>query len=275
MVTHETNAATATCLSAGLAGPSRSLPSWDSGAASPRQASHAGGAILCIVTFTKVKRNDVFQAVVAGGLDPSECEFTYGNNAATLRHDRSKSSFSMGDDGHDHYMGWSGVGDTKPERYGAGNWAGVLPLIQQWAADVKRYAEIDAVIPDLWEELRLGKEFLADVQNNNAGNTPFGPDEQAEIAQRLREIKERVQLTYSLTNEQMEHLDARFDGVEEASRRFGRKDWLLLFSGALFSLILTDSLPPNVAQHILISVLQSLGHLFGIGGPPPSIPPMA
>jgi hypothetical protein len=171
---------------------------------------------------------------------------------------------------------WDGLGWGIPrQRYGAGNWAGVLPLIQQWAADVKRYTEIDAVIPDLWEELRRGKEFLADVQNNNAGNTPFGPDEQAEIAQRLRETKERVQLTYSLTNEQMEHLDVRFDGVEEASRRFGRKDWLLLFSGALFSLILTDSLPPDVAQHILIAVLQSLGHLFGIGGPPPSIPPVA
>ena len=70
----------------------------------------------------------------------------------------------------------------------------------------------------------------------------------------------------------MEHLDVRFDGVEEASRLFGRKDWLLLFTGALFSLILTDALLPDVAQHILISVLQGLGHLFGIGGPPPSIP---
>ena len=137
----------------------------------------------------------------------------------------------MGDDGHDNYMGWVGVGDAKEERYGAGNWAGVLPLIQQWAADVKRYTEIDAAIPDLWEELRRGKEFLADIQYDNAGNTPFGQDEQAEIAQFLREIKQSVQLTYSLTNEQMEHLDARFDGVEEASRRLGRKDWLLLLSG--------------------------------------------
>lgn len=181
----------------------------------------------------------------------------------------------MGDDGHDHYMGWAAVGDARPERYGAGNWAEVLPFIRQWAADVKRYAEIDAAIPDLWEELRRGKEFLADVQYNDAGNTPFDPDEQAELAQRLREIKERAQLTYSLTNGQMEHLDVRFYGVEEASRRFGRKDWLLLSTGALFSLILTDALPPDVAQHILISVLQGLGHLFGIGGPPPSIPPMA
>lgn len=227
------------------------------------------------MALTKVQRNDIFRAVAAGGLDLSECEFVAQGNSAWVQHALSKSVFIIGDDGQDHYMGRVEVGDNKPGSYGAGDWDSVLPHIEQWAAEVKRYAEIDAEIPDLWAELRREKEFLADVQYNNAGNTPFNPAEQAEVARRLLEIKEQAQQTYSLTNDQTEHLEARFDEVEEASRRLGRKDWLLLFYGTLFTLILTDFLPPHAAQHILVSVLQGLGHLFGIGGLPPSIPPVA
>jgi hypothetical protein len=228
-----------------------------------------------VVALTKAQRNDVFRAVVAGGLEPSQCEFGTGGNSAWVQHALSKSIFIIGDDGHDHYRGRVEVGDNKPGSYGAGDWDSVLPHIEQWASEVRRYAEIDAEIPDLWVELRREKEFLADVQYNDTGNTAFGPDEQAEIARRLREIKEHAQQAYSLTNEQIEHLEVRFDEVEEASRRIGRKDWLLLFYGTLFNLLLTDFLPPHAAQHILVSVLLSLGHLFGIGGPPPSIPPVA
>lgn len=109
---------------------------------------------LCVMVLTKVQRNDVFRAVEAGGLDPSECEFGYSGNNGFLRHDPSRSTFNIGGDGHDHYMGQVEVGDNKPEMYGAGDWDGVLPHIERWASEVKRYIEIDAEIPDLWEELR-------------------------------------------------------------------------------------------------------------------------
>jgi hypothetical protein len=167
------------------------------------------------------------------------------------------------------------VGDDEQESRGTGDWSSVLPHVEQWASDVKRYAEIDAQIPDLWAEFRQGEQFLDDVQNSNAENTPFDPGELAEITRLLRGIKDRAQQVYSLTNDQTEYLEARLEGVEEASHRIGRKDWLLLFYGALFNLIISGILPPPVIEHILVSVLQGLGHLFGIGGPPAPIPPVA
>jgi hypothetical protein len=167
------------------------------------------------------------------------------------------------------------VGDDEQESRGAGDWSSVLPHVEQWASDVKRYAEIDAQIPDLWAEFRQSEQLLTDVQNNNAENTLFDPDELAEISRVLRGIKGRAQELYSLTNDQAERLEASVEEVEEASHRIGRKDWLLLFYGALLNLIISGILPPAVVWHILVSVLQGLGHLFGIGGPPPPIPPVA
>ena len=55
--------------------------------------------------------------------------------------------------------------------------------------------------------------------------------------------------------------------AEEASRRIGRKDWITLFNGAVLSLIFTDTITPDTAQHIILMTINGLGHLFGIGGP--------
>ena len=70
----------------------------------------------------------------------------------------------------------------------------------------------------------------------------------------------------------MSRIEARLDEAEEASRRIGRKDWLMAFNGAVFSLILTDLLPAQAAEHILVMTLAGLGHLFGIGSPPQLLP---
>ena len=48
----------------------------------------------------------------------------------------------------------------------------------------------------------------------------------------------------------------------------------MLFNGALFSLVVTDLIPPQAVQHILLMTFHSLGHLFGFGAPPP-LPPYA
>jgi hypothetical protein len=80
----------------------------------------------------------------------------------------------------------------------------------------------------------------------------------------LREIKANLKENAELTAE-LSRIEDRLDEAEEASRRIGRKDWLLLFSGTIFTLIVTDCLAPDVAQHILMVALHNLSHLF-LGG---------
>jgi hypothetical protein len=88
------------------------------------------------------------------------------------------------------------------------------------------------------------------------------------ITGQLAAIKEQIKKTYDLTAEQESKIDARFEEAEKASERLGRKDWILLFGGAVFSLILADIITPDIAQHVLMLTVHGLGHLF-LGGPPP------
>lgn len=132
-------------------------------------------------------------------------------------------------------------------------WQDVTQAVRQWAVIVKR----ECVDLDLCAELRRGREFFTGTQAEDFANTSFTPGEQAEIAEQFQKIKEYVKKTYSLSIEQAARVEIRFDEAEDASHRMGRKDWLLMFGGALFSLILSAVVPPEAVQHILSRLLKA------------------
>jgi len=78
-------------------------------------------------------------------------------------------------------------------------------------------------------------------------NAPFTSEEQTQIPARIGEIKGYIRATYELTAEQMSRVEERLDNAEEASKRIGRKDWLMAFNGAVFSLFLSDLIPQQAA----------------------------
>jgi hypothetical protein len=154
--------------------------------------------------------------------------------------------------------------------YEAFTWTKVPEKVRQWAEEVKR----DVDTPDLWADLQREREILAGARYEAVENTLFTLDEQAQIAKQLREIKEYLKKTYSLSGEQMSRVEAKLDEAEEAACRIGRKDWLLLFCGVMFTLIVTGLLPPEAVQHIILIAVHGLDHLLGGGGRPPELPPM-
>ena len=121
--------------------------------------------------------------------------------------------------------------------------------------------------------MRQAPEILAATQAADASNAPFTPDEQAEISGRLDEIKNLVRDQFELTDEQLAAIDQRLDDAEEASKRLGRKDWIMMFYGAVISTGMTEAVPPSVIQTVLTTVLHGIAHIFGIGGTPPVIGP--
>jgi hypothetical protein len=152
-------------------------------------------------------------------------------------------------------------------------WIDRIEIIEgRRAAERKREEELKGVT-DLWGELKRDKGVPAGDREQTIENTPFSSTEQAEISARIRQTKDYITSSRELTGDQVAQVEARLDHVEEASRRIGRKDWLMLFNGAIFSLILTDLITPSVAQHIVMLTIHGLGHLFGFGGPPPHLPP--
>jgi hypothetical protein len=252
--------------------------------------------------LTKVQRNDLYRSVQKGGLDLGECDLTEtyepgrplkmqervslndgtrmlireGYPVVRITHLPSSSIFTM----NVIHTSWDRKVGLQPSYQYVSTipfeirtpilvgWTSVIEAVQKWAMTVKR-TYVDS---DLWEELRRGREFLTIVQRGDSPNTPFTLSEQAEIADQLQEIKEYVKRVYSFSIEQAAHFDERLDAAEDASKRMGRKDWLLLFGGALLSMILSGLAPPEVVQGILTMTAHSLGHLFGHASPP-QLPP--
>jgi hypothetical protein len=244
------------------------------------------------VILTRRQRNDIFETLSKKGVDPADCELDerpggpgvvsqgvsnrWPETHVSIFHPSARSTFALRIEHH--------VGSKNPSRYhfdwwvhdgahsggeerACKDWEGVLEQLAYWADEVQYVIDT----PDFWEELQQVPEIMATAQAAEASNAPFTPDEQAEISRRLDEIKNLVREKFELTDEQLSVIDQRLDDAEEASKRLGRKDWLMAFYGAVISTFMTDEIPPHVIQTIVSTVLHGIAHLFGIGGPPPII----
>jgi hypothetical protein len=221
--------------------------------------------------LTRRLRNDIFETIAARGLDPASCELTDRTvgigNQVDLVHQPTRSKFTVWTRQPDMYHTDVVVGGADQVRRAAVGWPQLMDELATWADEV-RY-EMDT--PDLWAELRQVPQVLAASQATDASNAPFSPNEQSEISGKLDEIKKLVRERFELTDEQFAVIDERLDDAEEASKRLGRKDWILMFYGAVTSTFMTDAVPPNVIQTVLTTVVHGIAHIFGFGGPPPII----
>jgi hypothetical protein len=221
--------------------------------------------------FTKVERNEVFRAIASSKLNAAECslvpsqsiEADYNYEEMLITHSSSGSEFRIMQ--RSNWAGstlWVKVGDNRPSsRFLSLTFKGLVDEIHTWAEKVAEWMDM----PDLWTNLPDSGAIPGDLSPDSV-NTPFTPDEQAAISGQLKDIAESIKKTYELTAEQSAKLDEKFEEAEKASRRMGRKDWGLLFGGALLSLILCDAITPGIMGHILMMVEHGMGHLFG--GPP-------
>ena len=169
---------------------------------------------------------------------------------------------------------WEGsyvVGDAVPWPFHEYLWSNVEKRVEQWVAKVKK----DLETPDLWAQLQGEREILSRAPDE-AENTLFTPDEQAEIVKHLDEIKEYVKNTHSLSQDQMVALEEGFKELAAATKRLGRNDWRLMFLGVVLTFIVTGILPPDAVHGFLSIALHGLQHfLGGAGGPsPPQLPPV-
>ena len=224
--------------------------------------------MLYVMRPAKWQRNAIFEAVLGGGLDALECTFDYDDAGGRITHVPSGSCFLIEGDAV-RYTTTAVVGEGPAWPSESFSWAKVDERVRRWAEEVTR----DVDTPDLWADLQREREILAGAPYEDVENTPFTLDEQAEIADQVRQIKEFVKATYSLSAAKMLTLEAKLDDIEAAAGRIGRKDWQLLLYGVMFTVIVTVLLPPEAVQHILAMVLHGLDHLFSGGSGPPQLPP--
>jgi hypothetical protein len=207
----------------------------------------------------KWKKNQIFEAIQAVGLDPREFDLDDDGTEVGIKYKRSKSCFIVGGNAG-HYVGRYVVGDALPWPFDVYSWQAVISRVRRWFKDVKR----DLATPDLWAELQQGNELLGALSDDVIENTPFTPHEQKEIAERLREFAEQARRTHSLSEAQVQALDAKIDSVIDAAGRLGRKDWFGIFAGAILIYIVTAALPPESARDIFLGLVRAIGHFSGL-----------
>jgi hypothetical protein len=223
--------------------------------------------------FTKVQRNQIYQLILESNLNPGECELTITDDRTRVSHG-SGSYFEI--------SARMGTSDVIPKYYDAqfvvvdGNTWGyhdqigfgnVMPGISAWAQEVKLVTETR----DYWTEMARGRELLTRIERIDSGNTIFTQDEQRQIAAHLQEVKKLVRTQFELSSEQIAQIDEKLDEVIEASKHMGRKDWLVMVGGIIFTLIITATVSAGLGEHIFIMVIQGLAHLFTGGNEPPQI----
>jgi hypothetical protein len=203
-------------------------------------------------TFLKSQLVAIFEAIIASGMNPREFEWTVikspfegGGDNPRLEH--KPSGFFC-----EFYFHSSGARATKfspsdAERIhntGSVDWTTQLSLVKNWLSYVKR--EIEA--PDVWGVISQENAFIESANDQTNDNSPFTPDEKAQVLSTLQEIK-----NYLLTAHQLdpELVDARFKYLEGALDRVGRVDWKNLLLSTIIGILISSSVSPEIAHNVL------------------------
>lgn len=230
------------------------------------------------------QRNDLFEAIEAAGLDPLQCDLRDEEELDSIVHRATGSGFSVWQEPND--MTLTGALNRRLHKTRMGDWRvswsvqdgsnvgpitcpefdGVITQAGKWAREVRYVSET----PDQWAELSRISGIQTAIAS--AASAPFTAEEQFAIAARVKEIKQQARENPELTVGQVSGIEQKLDDLVEASKRVGKKDWLTMLYGAAFGMIVNDVVPAHVVQGIITTVVTSLGHILGLGGPPPSLP---
>jgi MFS family permease len=137
----------------------------------------------------KVDRNEIYQAIVAGGLDPVKCELETNSRRMHIIHLPSRSAFVIHRStclvfyfSEARYEIRSLVPDEPDWSRQASSWEDVVAYARKWAAAVESHA----LIPDLWAG--FGQGFFAGDKHEATDNARSIPPEQTEISDRAQEL---------------------------------------------------------------------------------------
>jgi hypothetical protein len=220
------------------------------------------------VELTRQQRNELFGLLSSNGIDPADCEFIADSVDTQIRHRPTGSKILLVRKSTQYLFWWYVEdGPSSGPRASRENWDEVLEQVGRWAEQVHYVNDT----PDFWAELQQVPKMLAAAQAAATANAPFTPEEQGDIARKIDQAKQLVREQFELTDGQLTAIDERLDDVIEASQHVGRKTWLYTLYGAVLSTVMTDAVPPHIFQAVISSVLHGIGHIFGLGSPPPMI----
>jgi hypothetical protein len=129
----------------------------------------------------------------------------------------------------------------------------------------ERLVEANRVSPEPSERNERLLEWLLGPRRESLPNTLFEPSELKEINVSLEELKKYLTTMLEMQkfrDEQLDAMETTLDAMREASKRIGRKDWLLLGIGAVTALAISAAFPPATVVHFTKLFVHKVGYLF-------------
>lgn len=220
-------------------------------------------------SFLKSQKNDIFEAIQKAGLAP--VDFCWAEQENKKRKGRSLAlihqpsgyyyAFNVDAD-NDHSPEYSPGKET--EVYVVGSylktWSEKLNSFKAWLTHLKREFET----PDLWESISNEGKLAEAASASELEDTKFTADELTYVSGALKEIREYISSTQTLSPEMQNFIDDRLDYLETSSKRQDRKAWIHTTIGVLFTIVVGAAFSPNAARelfqfagNVLVQVLKS------------------
>src|SRR6266849_10987441 len=202
--------------------------------------------------WSRAMRNELFDAVKAGSLDPMDCDLEVKADetlvisylafrvpaAFVIRSHIERSFFVRGEVRSYELSRNPALRANGGKGWG---WAGVTEQLTDWARRIHL-----AVTPDQWDQVALRRQLVARADAGE--NTLFTEAERVEIAAQLKALRNELGEQGKLT----EDIKAALDEAEKASNRLGRKDWKAWLLGTVTGLVIAGTVDREVGNHVVI-----------------------
>jgi len=199
------------------------------------------------------QRNQVFKLVKEKGLGPSKFKWSVIRSKKTerlivnrLEYAESGFFFEFDIFNAKHHCTYSPGQETATVAKYPGSWDLQLGYVGQWLSCLAK----EVLEPDLWEEIAKsvippGAGIVREITNE-----PFSGREIDQITSALKEVSAYIQNLESITNEQLEYVEAELGYLADGVKRLDKNDWVHTCIGVLVQLAAYLALAPEQASEV-------------------------
>lgn len=108
----------------------------------------------------------------------------------------------------------------------------IIRIFQLWLLAIKA----DEAVPNLWAEFVESRPATALQNAAEMTNDPFSAEEIGQIGQRLQALETTITKEFELQQQHRGFVQKELTYLSEASKRLGKKDWVLLCMGTMINL---------------------------------------
>jgi len=215
-------------------------------------------------TLTRTQMNEVYRCVEKCSFDPVEFEWVdevLGSvrsswRVSVLRHVPTGYFFMFADG----FVKYSPGSHHKVQSYRTSEVSDALESLDTWLQNL----HTEYTTPDLWATVSQDKALSTAVSSGEVTNLPITPAEQKLIAVKLDEIRAYIVDRQAGNEDQVATINEEIAYLKGASSRLGRKDWLTILWGGLFSLALALAVTPETAKGMMRLAAEAFRWLWTV-----------